>query len=271
VGPDATDNDFSTAGLSGVVSLDATLTGLNKNNPTIDAGLVSPVVEPKTYDLALDKSIDKKLVMLGETVNYTIRVWNEGQGNATGVEVSDPLNAGVQYVSSATAAGNYNPTTKIWTIGSLAVGDTVTLTIAAKVVAQGVWFNTAEITSMNEDDQDSTPGNGTDGEDDIDRECFTVPYMICRGQATVLELNVPSPYAGVVWFRKQQNGQPVQVGTGNSYEAIETELGTYEYSITTTVGTCPATGCCPTIVVVEDCCPVDVCVPFVIQKRTKVK
>ena len=222
-----------------------------------------------TYDLALDKSIDKKLAMLGETVNYTIRVWNEGQGNATGVEVTDSLNAGVQYVTHATATGNYNPTTKIWTIGNLAVGDTVTLSIAVKVVAQGVWFNTAEITGMNEKDEDSTPGNGKDGEDDIDRECFTVPVMVCRGQGTSIVLNVPAQYTGVVWFRKTQGGQPVKVAEGNSFTATETELGTYEYTFTSTSGTCPAEGCCPTIIVVEDCCPVDVCVPFVIKKKVK--
>lgn len=78
----------------------------------------------------------------------------------------------------------------------------------------------------------------------------------------------------MVWFRKTlggdpQGGDPVEVGTGNTYEVTETELGTYEYSFTTTANTCPATGCCPTIVVVEDCCPENVCVPFVIQKRVK--
>ncbi|GHB58636.1 hypothetical protein GCM10007390_10160 [Persicitalea jodogahamensis] len=221
------------------------------------------------YDLALDKSIDKKLVMLGETVNYTIRVWNEGQGNATGVEVTDSLNAGVQYISHATAAGDYDPVTKIWTIDILNVGDTVTLTVAVKVVAQGVWFNTAEITKMNEEDVDSTPGDGENGEDDIDRECFTVPVQVCRGQGTAVELAVPDEYTGVVWFRKTQNGQPVQVAQGNTFIATETELGSYEYTFTSSSGSCPAEGCCPTIIVVEDCCPVDVCVPFVITKRKK--
>jgi len=61
----------------------------------------------------------------------------------------------------------------------------------------------------------------------------------------------------------------VQIATGNNYIASETELGTYEYTLTSTNGTCPATGCCPVILVVQDCCPADVCVPFVIKKKAK--
>ena len=257
---------LAVADSSAVFVVQNEVTGCASASPVIDPAFVECV---QLYDLALDKSIDKKLAMLGETVNYTIRVWNEGQGNATGVEVTDSLNAGVQYVSHVAAAGNYDPVTKIWTIDSLNVGDTLTLTVAVKVVAQGVWFNTAEITKMNEEDVDSTPGNGENGEDDIDRECFTVPVQVCRGQGTAVELAVPDEYTGVVWFRKTQNGQPVQVAQGNIFIVTETELGSYEYTFTSSSGSCPAEGCCPTIIVVEDCCPVDVCVPFVITKRKK--
>ena len=42
------------------------------------------------------------------------------------------------------------------------------LLLVVKVVAQGVWFNTAEICTMTEKDQDSTPCNGNTEEDDID-------------------------------------------------------------------------------------------------------
>lgn len=223
----------------------------------------------KDYDLSLKKSISKKLAMLGDTLTYTIQVKNEGQATAHGVEVTDVLNAGVQYISSNTSLGSYSAGTKKWSFDSITVGTTLTLSIKVRVVAQGVWFNTAEITKMTEKDIDSTPGNGVEGEDDIDHACFTVPVMICRGQGSSLQLSVPVKYSGVVWFRKVQNGQPVQVGTGNSYQATEKELGSYEYTFTSTLGDCPAEGCCPIIVVVEDCCPVDVCVPFVITKKKK--
>jgi hypothetical protein len=223
----------------------------------------------KEYDLSLEKSISKKLAMLGDTLTYTIQVKNEGEGTVHGIEVTDLLNAGVQYISSVASMGSYSAASKKWSFDSITVGATMTLTIKVRVVAQGVWFNTAEITKMTEEDRDSTPGNGVEDEDDIDRECFTVPILICRGQGSGVQLNVPAQYSGVVWFRKVQNGQPVQVGTGNSYQANETELGSYEYTFTSTAGTCPAEGCCPIIIAVQDCCPVEVCVPFVITKKKK--
>ncbi len=137
-----------------------------------------------TVDLALKKLISKKLVQVGDVIDYTIKVWNESNKNATGVAVTDSLNVGVQYISSTATRGSYDIGTKKWTIGNVAAaGDTVTLTIKVKVLAEGVWFNTAQISNTNEKDRDSTPGNGVDGEDDIDRQCFSVPIKLCVGQA----------------------------------------------------------------------------------------
>ncbi len=222
----------------------------------------------QTIDLSLSKSVDRKMAMLGDTLTYTIAVTNEGPNIATGVAVTDSLNAGVQYLSSATATGSYDPNTKVWTVDSLTAGDTVSLSITVRVVAQGVWFNTAEISAANERDTDSTPGNNTEGEDDLDRECFTVPILLCRGQGEGVQLSVPVQYTGVQWFRKTQDGNPEPVGTGgNTYVATEAELGSYEYTFTSASGTCPAEGCCPVIIVVEDCCPAQVCVPFTVTKK----
>ncbi len=61
-----------------------------------------------TVDLHLTKKVDKKIVQIGDVVTYTIKVWNESNKNATGVEVTDQLPAGVQYVSSVASRGNYN-------------------------------------------------------------------------------------------------------------------------------------------------------------------
>jgi len=213
----------------------------------------------KVYDLALDKAISKKVAQLGDTLTYTIRVWNEGEATAHGIEVTDTLNAGVQYLSYTSTVGTYNAGK--WKFDSIVVGDTVSLYVKVRVVAQGVWFNTAEITKMTETDEDSTPGNGEDDEDDIDRECFTVPIEVCRGQAYVA--TVPAKYTNVVWFKDGQ-----QVATGNSYTVSESG----QYTFTATGAQCPAQGCCPIMVAVIDCCPVDVCVPVVIKKtRTAVR
>ncbi len=213
------------------------------------------------YDLALDKSISTKTAKVGDDITYTIKVWNEGQSTATNVSVKDTLNAGVQYVTYATATGNYNSASGIWTIGDLAPGDTAVLLVVVKVVAQGVWFNTAEICSMTEKDEDSTPCNGEDDEDDIDRECFSVPLELCTGEG--VQVSVPQQYQDVKWFK---DGGATAVATGNVL--LITEPGTYTF--TALSNTCPAQGCCPIIVEPgSNCCPADLCVPFIIKQTKK--
>ena len=205
-----------------------------------------------TVDLALRKLVDKKLAKVGDLISYTIKVWNQSGTNATGVEVSDSLNAGVRYESSTATRGSYDSNTKIWTIGNIAAnGDTVSLTIQVRVIAEGVWFNTAQITKADQKDKDSTPGNNKEGEDDLDRVCFSVPMAICSDQK--VEVRIPSAYLNVVW----SDGQ-----TGNV--ATFSKAGIYNF--TATNGSCPAGGCCPVIVELKECCPVDVCVPFTIKR-----
>lgn len=178
------------------------------------------------------------------------------------MEVTDALNAGIQYVSSSATRGSYNPSNSHWTIGTIgANGDTVTLTIRVKVLSQGIWFNTAEISKTNEPDEDSTPGNGTEGEDDIDHQCFTVPIQLCSGEQ--VQVNVPAQYTDVKWYK---NGSSTAIATSNVI--LLSEVGVYTY--TALSNTCPAGGCCPIIIEAgTNCCPVDICIPFTINKRKK--
>jgi uncharacterized repeat protein (TIGR01451 family) len=215
-----------------------------------------------TVDLALKKVINKKIAQIGDVVTYTIKVWNQSKTNATGVEVTDQLPAGVQYMSSTPSRGNYSNATGIWTIGNIAAaglpaaGDTVSLTINVKVLMEGLTFNTAEISKTTEKDKDSTPGNGIENEDDIDRICFTVPVKLCSNNGSKVEATVPATYKNVKW----SDGQ-----TGNMVRF--SVAGTY--SFTADNGQCPTGGCCPVIVELINCCPAEICVPFTITKRKR--
>lgn len=99
-------------------------------------------------DLALRKSIDKKIVQIGDLLTYTIKVWNESANNATGVSVNDNIATTVQFQAgtfvasrgSASISGNLIT----WNIGNIAAnGDTVTLTYQVKATQERVHFNTA--------------------------------------------------------------------------------------------------------------------------------
>jgi large repetitive protein len=199
------------------------------------------------------------LVLIADShiIKYTIKVWNQSKTNATGVEVADQLPAGVQYVSSTASRGSYASTTGIWVIGKIAAnGDTVSLGINVKVMMEGLTFNTAEISKTNEKDIDSTPGNGIENEDDIDRACFTVPVKLCLNDGTKIEASIPSSYTNVKWS-DGQIGNVVAFG----------KAGTYTF--TASNGSCPSGGCCPIIIESINCCPAQLCVPFTIHKTRK--
>ena len=229
----------------------------------------------KTIDLALKKGINTKIAKIGDELIYTIKVFSQplaGSVNATGVEVTDSIATTVQFVvgsfaasrGSAVISGNVIK----WTIGGIAAntgmnGDTVTLTYNVKATMQGVHFNTAEISKTTEKDVDSTPGNGKEGEDDIDRQCFTVPFTLCPGEK--VSISVPAQYTNVVWS-KTVDGQTTAAGSGN--ELLVSEVGSYTF--TATNKSCPTSGCCPIIIEPgTNCCPANICVPFTITKKKK--
>ena len=219
-----------------------------------------------TIDLALKKSISAKIARVGDVLTYTVKVWNQWSKNATGVEVTDSIATTAQFVSgsfapsrgSATISGNVIK----WNIGNInANGDTVTLSYQVRAMQAGIHLNTAEISKTNEKDRDSTPGNGKGGEDDIDQQCFTVPFELCAGQK--LEVGVPANLTNVQWFR---NGGTTVVATGNV--VLFSEDGVYTF--TATNQTCPSNGCCPVIIEPgTNCCPAEVCVPFTVRKIKK--
>lgn len=221
-----------------------------------------------TIDLALKKFIDKKIAQIGDTLTYTIKVWNESNKGATGVSVTDSLATTVAYLPGSFVASRgsaaINGNVIQWTIGEIAAnGDTVTLTYKIKAIQEGIHFNTAQICTANEQDVDSTPCNNTEGEDDIDRECFTVPFKLCPTEK--IEASVPSKYTSVQWYK---DGGTTPIATGNVI--LLSDVGVYTF--TATNQTCPAEGCCP--IIIEEglnCCPVELCIPFTIKQSKKAK
>lgn len=217
-------------------------------------------------DLALKKMIDKRIVQLGDSLTYTIKVWNESANTATGVEVTDSLastvalgiNSLLTNRGTTTVSGNVIK----WTIGTIAAGgDTVTLSYRVKAIQEGVHFNTAEITKTNEHDIDSTPGNGKEEEDDLDRQCFTVPIKLCTGEK--VQVKVSDKYNNVQWFKQGTQGA---VASGN--EVLFAETGTYTFTASNAL--CPVEGCCPVIILPGDnCCPPNLCIPLTLKKKKK--
>jgi uncharacterized repeat protein (TIGR01451 family) len=123
-------------------------------------------------DLSLTKTVDDQTPDLGTTVSYTLELANAGPSDATGVVVMDELPVGVEWVTD-TSGGAYDPSTGLWTVGSLASGDTVAIDIEVMTISPGAITNVAEVVEVDQPDVDSSPGNGDPDEDDRDGAVLT--------------------------------------------------------------------------------------------------
>ncbi|SFQ43346.1 conserved repeat domain-containing protein, partial [Pseudarcicella hirudinis] len=184
---------------------------------------------------------------IGDEVVYNVKINNKGNAQATGVEVTDNLPAGVQFVSTSIVrgSGGYSDATKIWSVGTLVNGDSAIIEIKTKVIAQGVWFNVAEVTHENEIDQASTPNNHVLTEDDQDAVCFTVPLYIYDGEEYAVGL--PAGYTNTTWYK---DGSIITPSTQGAFVRNDSLFITAAgiYNFTTSVSNCPANGCCNIIV-----------------------
>ena len=99
----------------------------------------------------------------GDTVTFDITVTNSGPGIATNVDLTDLLPSGLTPTAAngGVTQGTYDAATGIWTIGTLNVGDTVTLTLEGTVdVGQGGNTITNVTTAATGDQMDpSTAGD----------------------------------------------------------------------------------------------------------------
>ncbi|MBE7465310.1 MAG: DUF11 domain-containing protein [Planctomycetes bacterium] len=122
---------------------------------------------PVAADLLLTKTVDLDPVEVGSAATFTVTVTNQGPSDATGVLVTDTLSlpANVTLGTATPSTGAFDTGTGIWTIGNLASGATVTLTLSVDVglaaADKAVISNSAAITQVNEPDPNVTNNSDT--------------------------------------------------------------------------------------------------------------
>lgn len=127
---------------------------------TVVAGPVQAQI-PVATDVGVTKTVDVPDPLVGSDVTFTITATGNGPSTATGVVVTDVVPDGdpvdsVVYKSSTTTAGTYDPATGAWSIGTLAQGQTETLTITATVNTGTPFTNSAARTHTDQVDRDPT-------------------------------------------------------------------------------------------------------------------
>ncbi|MEM1327227.1 MAG: CHRD domain-containing protein [Bacteroidota bacterium] len=124
-------------------------------------------VEREGVDLELSADIDSPLFMAFNNTTITFTLTNSGSETATNIVIDAGLPEGFVYTSFTPSAGTYRPVLENWAIEELAAGETATLTLIvfALDAADDVDYF-AEVSSADQEDSDSIPGNGANEEDD---------------------------------------------------------------------------------------------------------
>ncbi len=115
-------------------------------------------------DLGLDLTLDNPVPGEGAPVDFQLTVTNNGPNDATSVQVTDLIPAGLTFSSATATTGAYDDGTGVWNIGNLAVGASVGLTLAATTdlgTAGLTFVNTAAITNLDQDDTQTDNDSGS--------------------------------------------------------------------------------------------------------------
>lgn len=184
-------------------------------------------------DLSLTKTVSNASPVNGANITYTLSLTNSAVSNQTAAAtVKDLLPLGLSFVS-ASGYGTYSSGTGIWTISSIAPGQTRSLSIVATVTATSAATitNVAEVASSDRLDPDSTPNNASAGEDDYASRSITVSGARTAGIAP--SLTSVCPITNQILF--DWNGKAWSGGsTNNSYNL--TGIGSINFAITKTGG-----------------------------------
>lgn len=111
-------------------------------------------------DLAVRKVVDNPATAVGQNAVFTVLVTNNGPSNATNVQLTDPLPAGLTFVSATPSQGTYDPVTGLWSIGSLNVNATATLQLTVTLTGTTVVRNIAQIPNPAQPDPDLNNNQG---------------------------------------------------------------------------------------------------------------
>jgi uncharacterized repeat protein (TIGR01451 family) len=142
-------------------------------------GIVS-VGQPATVgnngvDLSLEINVNNTLYNQYEVVEYVITATNEGTDEATNIAVAAGLPNGTVFSGSQVSNGNYNLFNQTWTIPALGAGETATLYLNVFTLVGGQDItNFVEVIAVDQNDADSTPGNGTGTPVEDDEAAITI-------------------------------------------------------------------------------------------------
>ncbi len=105
-------------------------TNVTKNATLINTGTIASstvFVTTPVSNVTLTKTASNSLPNVGQQYFYTITANNSGAADATGVNVTDTIPAGLTFNSYTASQGTYNSVTGIWNVGTIVSGASAVL------------------------------------------------------------------------------------------------------------------------------------------------
>ena len=132
-------------GESKVFSVIATVSGYGNVTNSLVVGNKTTGVNVTVPEINPDKTVDNEIPNFGDNVTYTVKVTNDGIGDANNVVITDVLDKGLKFLN-ATGNFTYDEKTGIITwIVDLDKGETKTFNVNVTVLGYGVLPNTVAV------------------------------------------------------------------------------------------------------------------------------
>ena len=132
-------------GESKVFSVIATVSGYGNVTNSLVVGNKTTGVNVTVPEIIPDKTVDNEIPNFGDNVTYTVKVTNDGIGDANNVVITDVLDKGLKFLN---ATGNFTYDEKTGTITwivDLDKGETKTFNVNVTVLGYGVLPNTVAV------------------------------------------------------------------------------------------------------------------------------
>lgn len=239
------------------------------NNPANDEATVSLNTEaPEGVDLRIEKEARPDKVLVGDEVEFVIRVTNISESDVvTDIVVNDSIliENGFEFVSAESDFnGTYDEATGEWNIPTLSKDETATLRIRARVPGVGTYTNTANIVRSTPRDSNALNNEATVEVEVIPKSIADPGFLFNQfspngnNQNEVLRINrtltdsetgaqvevnlqykikIYDRYGNLVYEAEKVNDSDVWDGT---YKGKEVPKGTYFYIMNYSVNNQPA-------------------------------
>src|SRR5262245_57556461 len=135
-----------------------TISDADQFDPTTANNTASATETPEQADLSVSKAVSDATPNVGDPITFTVTLSDQGPDDATGVQATDLLPAGVSVVSATPSQGSADSPGVLLTVGTVRPCVPQTLSIAAAVVSPTAPTTTATISDADQFDP-STANN----------------------------------------------------------------------------------------------------------------